>query len=380
MRARLAGTALAWSVLLAACETGARAPASAATTLALSAEPLLRVESTATPFHQVTGAFRLSDGGVLVANEGSRSLLRFARDGTLAAEMGGPGSGPGEFHGMAWAHRARADTVAIFDPQLGRLSLWGPAGHAGGVTLQPPGGRPALAVGRLPDGRIVAESRAAAGTKAGVQRDSLRYTLHAADGRLLGELARRPGSERFVKVMAGDRSQGVANYDLPFGLRRLTRVWGDRVVTGDGGTAALEVLSSEGLPGAALATPFGVRETTDADRDANRGFFLSFARDDAARAAIEADIADIPVAARVPAYGALFVDARGRLWVGEYPMPGAAPRRWAILDADGRVAGILEVPVGFTPTDAGDGWVLGVARAPDTDEESVVLYGLGTAR
>ena len=46
-----------------------------------------------------------------------------------------------------------------------------------------------------------------------------------------------------------------------------------------------------------------------------------------------------------PAYGAISVDADGRIWIGDYPKLADEMRRWAVLESDGRPVGALRLPV-----------------------------------
>lgn len=369
---------LALCVLLgSACGTDRPDVAETVPTLALSGSPLLRIDSASTPIHQVVAALRRPDGSILVANGGSKSLLRFGADGRLAGEDGRAGEGPGEFRRISWMDRGAGDTVLVYDGALGRLSRWTPGGHVSAVPLQRIAGRAGLVpIGRLADGSLLTQAHRVQGPVRGIQRDALIYSQYGPDGRLLRDLFTLEGDERFVELVGEGGSSGRLQYDLPFGRRRAAEVWNGRIISGDGTEADVLEHTPGGAVGARIRTPFQPREVAAADRDSSRAFFLSFATDDAGRRAIEQQVENIPLAPRVPAYGALMVDGVGRLWVGEYPMPGRSPRRWAVLNEEGDAIGTLSVPEGFVPLDAGEDYVLGVARDAETDEESVVLYGL----
>jgi hypothetical protein len=49
-----------------------------------------------------------------------------------------------------------------------------------------------------------------------------------------------------------------------------------------------------------------------------------------------------------PAYGALVIDASGRIWIGEYVGLTEDERRWTVFGVDGRPIGRLSLPV-FRP-------------------------------
>lgn len=116
------------AVLLLACAPEAP-PAGAADggSFAIGQEPTLMLgvsdgEALLT-FDMVQGARRLPDGGLVVADGGSRQVRWFAPDGTPVRGIGRRGQGPGEYQGplslVGWA----GDTVAVLDFGNNRLTL-----------------------------------------------------------------------------------------------------------------------------------------------------------------------------------------------------------------------------------------------------------------
>lgn len=74
--------------------------------------------------HQVVGSTSLPDGGVAVMNAGSHELRIYDAAGDFVSATGRRGEGPGEYLRPSRLYRL-ADTIAIYDPGVGRMSLHG---------------------------------------------------------------------------------------------------------------------------------------------------------------------------------------------------------------------------------------------------------------
>src|SRR5690606_5687834 len=72
---------------------------------------------------RATGATRLSDGSVIVADLGEAPLRRFNADGSLATRISRAGSGPGEMQYLAWLFRC-GDQFITYDIQGYRISIF----------------------------------------------------------------------------------------------------------------------------------------------------------------------------------------------------------------------------------------------------------------
>lgn len=72
---------------------------------------------------RATGATRLSDGSVIVADLGEAPLRRFNADGSLATRISRAGSGPGEMQYLAWLFRC-GDQFITYDIQGCRISIF----------------------------------------------------------------------------------------------------------------------------------------------------------------------------------------------------------------------------------------------------------------
>ena len=73
---------------------------------------------------EVAGALRLTDGRIVVADGGSRTLKVFDPAGEFVRAAGGPGEGPGEFRALNHLARLPGDSVVMFDFGLRRLTVF----------------------------------------------------------------------------------------------------------------------------------------------------------------------------------------------------------------------------------------------------------------
>ena len=71
----------------------------------------------------MSGAARLADGRIGLANRGSGEIRIFDREGRFLTSHGRKGEGPGEFQSPALAGVLGGDTMVVVDYQLRRISL-----------------------------------------------------------------------------------------------------------------------------------------------------------------------------------------------------------------------------------------------------------------
>jgi hypothetical protein len=89
----------------------------------------------------------------------------------------------------------------------------------------------------------------------------------------------------------------------------------------------------------------------------------------------------------VPAFLTFQVSQDGYVWTQEYQIersmlllravfpPRIEPVRWTVFDPDGTQLGDVEIPVGFSISEIGDDYILGVFR-DDLGVEQVRMYSL----
>lgn len=345
----------------------------------VGAEPLLRigVVEGERPYQLsgVTGAARLSDGAVAVADAGSNEVRLFDADGGFVTSVGGSGGGPGEFRRLAALGHGRGDTLWAYDFSLRRITRIDPSGRVAGMTSL--GSEPAMlgALGALPDGTFVlrqlwAARRTAGAAAGGFRRDPVAFVRFDRSGELRDTVGLFPGRELVVSFEDG---RGVMSTPL-FARNAVGAVRDGRVVVGSQDRWEID----ERAPAGGLLRRIRIR-----------GPNLSVGPDDVERviagrvgaapperrAALRRRLESSPVPEARPAYGGLLADAAGNLWVSEWAPHPRIPRRWTVLDPRGRWLGDVTMPPAFRPLDIGGDWIVGVER-DSLDVERVVLRRL----
>jgi hypothetical protein len=89
--------------------------------------------------YRVTGAVRLADGRVVVANSGTSQLRFFDSTGRYLSSAGRRGGGPGEFTGNLKLLPYQGDSLLVWDARLLRFSLFEASGKFVRTLAIPPG-------------------------------------------------------------------------------------------------------------------------------------------------------------------------------------------------------------------------------------------------
>jgi hypothetical protein len=127
MRAPITRSALA--LLAGALGPAVRIEAQAAPTWSVNPQPVTAIGLVDGPVDQelagVSGARRLRDGRVVIANGKPLELRMYDAHGTLLRRIGRTGDGPGEFRGRLDLLPAGGDSLLVYDQGSQRLSLFG---------------------------------------------------------------------------------------------------------------------------------------------------------------------------------------------------------------------------------------------------------------
>ena len=108
------------------------------------------------------------------------------------------------------------------------------------------------------------------------------------------------------------------------------------------------------------------------------GTLLMQLTDPGAREELETMLARMPIAETLPAYGRVFGDRVGRLWLEEYVVGTPTHTEWRVFSQDGLALFSVDLPTRFQPTDAGSGYLIGVLKS-ELDVEGVILAPLATS-
>ncbi|HEX2168146.1 MAG TPA: hypothetical protein VHG09_13010, partial [Longimicrobiales bacterium] len=182
---------------------------------------------------RVTGAYRLSDGRVVVADGGSSELKVFDDEGALTGTIGGPGEGPGEFRRLSYVGLLPGDSVVVWDMGQARLTVFGPDGvrardfHIGATPESP---RSSVS-GVFADGSMLSRGFIDLGGRVpdGLERHRSAVLHLTPAGMLADSIGIIPTGETYFRAFEG----GFSFYTPPFARTTEVVASGDRVHVAD---------------------------------------------------------------------------------------------------------------------------------------------------
>lgn len=306
---------------------------------------------------RVRGAQRLSDGRIVVANDGSRELRFYDSLGRHVLSAGGEGDGPGELEAIrsGGLRRFGTDSLLVLDLAQGRVSIFdGGGSFVRSFTL---GGlhSPVLA-GAFADGGLLVYEPFDLGARIepGVRRTEVELYRISPRGERRRSLGSFPGPENYMHVGEG-WARGVL---LWFGRSLEATVAGDRVIVGSTDTYELRMLDRRGKPLRLIRMEHESVPLRPEDFDALRSERLGFMDPDR-RARWEEVYDAMPRPRTLPAFRTLMGDPEGNLWVRDYLPPGDERWRWTVFDSAGRALGKIETPPGLWVWEIGPDYLLG---------------------
>lgn len=360
----------------------------------LSAEPVVEIgggADPAVPLHQVTAVAPLAGGGVVVGTASPARALIFGPSGELRATLGREGGGPGEFQRVASVVPFRADSVAVWDPNRRRISVFtregvfvrevdlsdvAPIGLMAAPNTRTPAAWTHLKPG--PGGGFVLFSVGAFGSGEGARRPEAPTYRLTAEGEVVAELGSFPGFQSY-----SSEQTGVTVY--PFGADTYGAISGDELVVGTAEEPELRYYGPDGALRRIVRWP-------DHDRAVEGPLVEQWDSSLAGwleempppRATMMREMLDrIPRPDRFPAYDGVIPGPAGSVWVGDYagmlalagtPVDLRVPaRRWLVFDSSGLLTATVDAPAGFQPRAATIDRVWGVYR-DELDVESVRAY------
>lgn len=121
----------------AAAQAVVESPAPRQPDLVLANEPMMQIGMFDGPpeyiFGEVTGAMRLEDGSVVVADEQAYEVRRYDAEGNHVWTSGQEGEGPGEFGGVRLLRNCPGAQITVFDWHLDRITELDTDGNVAGV-------------------------------------------------------------------------------------------------------------------------------------------------------------------------------------------------------------------------------------------------------
>ena len=348
--------------------------------LILADEPLVRIGvldgQMEYIFGNITGAIRMENGSVVVADESIFEVRMYDAAGRHVWTSGRYGEGPGEYKGLRLLRGCPGAAITVFDWYLDRITELGLDGSVADTrTLAAAGVNPYQDLACSPGGDLVFQPW---------PKVILDRTVAAGEHYRWEMVLNRVGDEGVVTLRSG--IPGAERTNLSAGSR--PRMWGRKMVFavapagvwyGSGDDYELEHVDWAGSVTRITRWAGPDLEVTREHLDRYRDALLARYDEPAERRRFERegwpDIRD-GLPERFPAYDALVPLPDGSVWV--VPHPWMLRNELHLLDPDGVWLRRLTIPVGSTVLDAGPDWVLLLQRG-ELDEQSVAVYEAGVS-
>lgn len=318
--------------------------------------------------YRVMGTARLSDGRIVVVNQGTQEVRWYGRDGQLVGRAGREGRGPGEFTDAFLIYHTTGDTVWVGDYSPWQWHVFGPDMKFHRTVRMTPNeiNSPRIAA-VMSDGQQLFGVNSL-GERENFVMNTIAIQRHGPDGALidtiltmpfgrLGQTSSDPGSiwmppwfEASAEAEGiGDRMV-VATWNMPeLTVYRVGQAvtpamiirWttGDRSIPGDAVGAARERLANQ-YP----------------DLDPQMKARMIDPMIDPAR----------PVADMFPALSGIITGRDGRIWVRTYAQPGAVSQEWIAFSSEGRAECLMTLPAStdrsFSVSEIGADYLLASGR------------------
>ncbi len=345
--------------------------ASLTSSCAISSAPTVSIGSVegdeAYQLHRVFGARRLSDGRIVLVNQGSQSIRFYDASGKFVGQAGRPGRGPGEFENAFYHWVLPGDTIWVGDYRPWQFHVFA---HDGTwrrtVRPSPQYNNSPEVMDVLDDGRSVLGARELESrSPTGFTLQHLTVVVHGPDGALVDTLGRYPNGR------IGNMGEGPAGLWMGPLFESFTRVAasGSRIVVGHGSVAELSVHragDSIRLERLIRWTTGDRRVTSDAIAAERKRLREQYPDLDPAmfrRLVVPLIREDRPAADVFPAFAGIIPGRDGRIWVREYPTPDRADTRSYLgFDPEGRLLCRMTTPAFDNIFELGSNYMLALHR------------------
>jgi hypothetical protein len=330
--------------------------------------------------YDVTGAHRLADGRIAVANAGTSELRLYDRTGGYLGSFGQRGEGPGEFTSMRLVGVTSRDVMVLADAGLRRITTVHPDEGMLGNALVDAEVLPFLnPAGLFADGSAVFgghfDVSRVMGMEEGLVRAPTLYRSCAPDGSLAADFGDFPGVALFLEWEEREGRRSLSPYLIPFGMTPQATVSADLFYFGGGDRYEIQAHAPSGELVRLIRLDREPIRTTQEDKlhyiEETVPDRVGQERARELRALFE----HLPASETFPAYGRLKADVLGYLWVEEYRLPGEVTPTWNIFDPNGALAGRVSLPPDVSILEIGVDYLLGI-NLDEMDVEYVEVYRL----
>lgn len=326
-------------------------------------------------FTRIFGAKMLSDGRIVIGDDGTNELRVFDRQGNHLETWAGVGQGPGEFPspGQLWAlARLPGDSLIVWGFLWPELSVYGPDGEFLRRFIPERSRLDYWDRSSILSPRAVSRNGLILARQDEVYIDPADIEVWDAGGELRGSLGAHPGRQG---IREGDRDYRP----VMFGYSAFHQDWGDLFVISTSQRYELRAFALDGSLARIVRLDRPPRSPTAAHIEAE--IDESVSRIPSEQTQRRADrrrvMLDMPVAEHLPAFAAYRPDALDHLWVYEYEAPGEEMpgTLFMIFDPEGRALGYFDLPEGMGILEIGADYILARVR-DELGVESVQLWPL----
>lgn len=354
-------------------------------TCALSSEPTLTIGTMeGAPEYQlyrVFGARHLSDGRIVLVDQGSQELRFYDSEGRFLNAAGQRGNGPGEFQNAFHLWVLPGDTVWVGDYAPWEFEVFGPDGTwVRSIRPTPDYVNSPAVLAVLQDGRsVLAEQRFFEAPVNRFDPQFLTVVLHRSDGTLADTLGSYPNGSR------GRFEEWPSFVAAPmFESSARVTASGSRIFVGHTSKPEIQIFEVDGEGQARLDLivrwTAEMQQVTSADVEAERRRIAEPFEDmDAAlrQQLLEPQLNERrPVASTFPVFAALNSGRDGRVWVRTFRRPGTdGLNEWLVFGPDGGLQCRVWMPSFAQMTEFGSDYLL-VLNRDDLGVERVLRYAL----
>jgi len=337
---------------------------------ALSQEPFLTIGTfqgdTLYQLYRVSGGTRLSDGRIVLSDNGSFQLRIFGPDGAFQERWGREGEGPGEFQSIQVMGTLGGDTVVVLDGRQRRISLLRPGqGFLDQNTIDEDVGMTFVSDGMFHDGSIVFGGGLTFGPGGempsdGLNRSDTPYRSARLDGTLAADFGSVPGPEVFMRSQGSGGEFMISASTIPFGRRPSAFAKGPWFYVGSSDTYEISAFDSNGRLGRILRVLMPLAPVTDRDVDQLIEERVAALDDPTQAPSVRTDLRQMPTPETMPAYGDIVVDAADFVWVQDFPRPGVRLKTWTVFDPQGTPRTRLSLPSDNRVLEIGEDYLMAV--------------------
>lgn len=331
--------------------------------------------STGLDLFGVRGAFRQTDHTVIVGDGGNFRILRFSPDGEVLSSVGRSGQGPGEFQHFTLISPWPSDSLIAWDRNSRRISVFSPeVAFVRSFSLaRSDSVRGGFVRSVFEDGSFFATGFTDTGGQVTTGRHRFPSPAYhfGPDGTFLASFGPMPGTEIYFEAIDGGFRTTTALFSRS--TERLTSRNQLVLAANDSYEFIRKNQAGELVQIVRLAK--AEQPVTPQLRRQAESAVLDQVEDPDALARLRTTLSEMPVPETLPAYGRVFADRDGRVWIEEYQVEYGSTSEWHVFGSDGAVLFSVEMPTRFKPTDAGSDYCLGIMR-DEFDVESVILASL----